>query len=406
MNKTVRSTLIGVASFVVISGLVLSIRGYQAAHDEESQGSKASEKKTPEGVRLDRETQDRMGIKLQPLKPITGHPAVTVYGTLEADPSEEFVLRSPLSGVVVGNGAWPSLGATVTAGASVGAVRPRLTAVDRLTLQERLAASRAEADAAQSSAGAAHDEVDRLRQLNADNKNASDKTLREAETRLAAEEARLKAARSTVQLIGDTLQPQSSTGSAPLEIRKGGQVVEVSARPGEAVESGQILIRVAGFNRLLARLYVPPGQIIDSSVTRAVVTLAGHDNDAVPAQRVAVAPSIDPKYQGQTLLFRISQSRIALRPGEAVTARLAIPGPNERGILVPSRAILRFQGQTWVYVQAGADEFVRRAVALDHPAQGGWLATSGFQPDQQVVVSGAQLLLSEEMKSQLESGEE
>ena len=41
-------------------------------------------------------------------------------------------------------------------------------------------------------------------------------------------------------------------------------MVEVSARPGEAVESGQILIRVAGFNRLLARLYVPLGQTIDS----------------------------------------------------------------------------------------------------------------------------------------------
>jgi hypothetical protein len=281
-----------------------------------------------------------------------------------------------------------------------------LTAVDQLTLQERLASSRSEADAAESSVGAARQEVDRLRQLNADNKNASDKALREAETRLAAEEARRKAAQASARLIGNTLQPQSSAGAAALEMRRGGQVVEVSAQPGEAVESGQILLRVARFNRLLARLYVPPGQIIDSSARRAMIAPAGHDENAVSGERAAISPSIDPRYQGQVLLFRISQSKLALRPGQAVTARLTIPGPSERGVLIPSRAILRFQGQTWVYVQSAPDEFVRRAVMLDHPVHGGWLAASGFQPNQQVVVSGAQVLLSEEMKSQLEQDQE
>lgn len=44
--------------------------------------------------------------------------------------------------------------------------------------------------------------------------------------------------------------------------------------------------------------------------------------------------------------------------------------------------------------------------ALDEPGDGGWIVKSGFQPSEQVVVSGAQTLLSEEMKSQLESDEE
>jgi hypothetical protein len=407
MSKIIRVRLVGIASFVFVAAVVLSIRGHQSDPDENPRAHEASEKKkAKEGVTVTREVQQRIGIELQVLKPVTGHPEVTVYGTLEADPSEEFALRSPLSGVVVSEGAWPSLGSTIAAGATVGAVRPRLTAVDRLTLQERLAASRTEVDAAQSSAGAAREEVNRLQQLNADNKNASDKALREAETRLAAEEARLKTAQASVQLIGDTLRPESSAGSAPLKMRRGGQVVEVSARPGEAVESGQILIRVAGFNSLLARLNVPLGQTIDSAATRAVITPAGREDGGVPAQRVAIAASIDPRYQGQTLLFRIPRGKLALRPGQAVTARLAVPGSNERGVLIPSRAILRFQGQTWVYVQAAANEFVRSAVTLDHPAPGGWLAQSGFQPNQQVVVSGAQILLSEEMKSQLEQDQE
>ncbi len=366
----------------------------------------ATQGKKLEGVKLDRETQERIGIELQRLKPIVERSEVTVYGTLEADPSEEFVLRSPLAGFVVSHGNWPSLGANVAWGAKIGSVRPRLTAVDRLTLQERLVSARAEAEAAQSSVKAAREEVNRLQQLNADNKNASDKSVEEAVARLSTEEGRLKTAQAAVQLIGDALQPESDAGAVPLEMAKGGQVLEVSAQPGESVESGQTLIRVASFNHLLARLYVPPGQIVGSSVLRATITPTGEENDAIPARRVSFAASIDPKYQGEILLFRLAQSKAQLRPGQAVTARLAMPGPGEHGVLIPSRAILRYQGQTWVYVQTEAGEFVRRAVTLDHPARGGWLVTSGFQPDQQVVVSGGQILLSEEMKSQLDSDEQ
>jgi RND family efflux transporter MFP subunit len=403
--KTVRSAFAGVTVLLLIGGVALSTWGHQADEDDKPQ-RKPTQGKKLEGVKLDRETQERIGIELQRLKPTVERFEVSVYGTLEADPSEEFVLRSPMAGFVVSHGNWPSLGANLAWGAKIGSVRPRLTAVDRLTLQERLVSAHAEAEAAQSSVAAAREELNRLQQLNADDKNASDKSVEEAVARLSAEEGRLKTAQGSVQLIGDTLRPESDAGAAPLEMAKGGQVLEVSAQPGESVESGQTLIRVASFNHLLARLYVPPGQTIDNSVTRAMVAPTGGGNDAIPARRVSLAASIDPKYQGQVLLFRLSQSKAQLRPGQAVTARLAMPGPEEHGVLIPARAILRYQGQTWVYLQTEAGEFVRRAVTLDHPARGGWLVTSGFQPDQQVVVSGGQVLLSEEMKSQLEQDEQ
>jgi RND family efflux transporter MFP subunit len=403
--KTVRSAFVGVTVLLLIGGVALSTWGHQSDEDDKPQ-RKPTQGKKLEGVKLDRETQERIGIELQRLKPTVERFEVSVYGTLEADPSEEFVLRSPMAGFVVSHGNWPSLGANLAWGAKIGSVRPRLTAVDRLTLQERLVSAHAEAEAAQSSVAAAREELNRLQQLNADDKNASDKSVEEAVARLSAEEGRLKTAQGSVQLIGDTLRPESDAGAAPLEMAKGGQVLEVSAQPGESVESGQTLIRVASFNHLLARLYVPPGQTIDNSVTRAMVAPTGGGNDAIPARRVSLAASIDPKYQGQVLLFRLSQSKAQLRPGQAVTARLAMPGPEEHGVLIPARAILRYQGQTWVYLQTEAGEFVRRAVTLDHPARGGWLVTSGFQPDQQVVVSGGQILLSEEMKSQLEQDEQ
>jgi hypothetical protein len=146
---------------------------------------------------------------------------------------------------------------------------------------------------------------------------------------------------------------------------------------------------------------------VNLSAKRATIAPADHEEDLIAAERVAVAGSVDPKFQGQTLLFRLAAGKkTTLRPGQAVTAHIPEAGRDESGVLIPSRAILRFQGAAWVYVQSAPGVFVRRMISLEHPSRGGWLLTAGFAPGQQVVVSGAQLLLSEEMKSQLESDEE
>jgi hypothetical protein len=51
-------------------------------------------------------------------------------------------------------------------------------------------------------------------------------------------------------------------------------------------------------------------------------------------------------------------------------------------------------------LQTGADKFARREVALEDPASGGWFTTS-VDADDKVVTRGAQMLLSEEFKSQI-----
>ena len=67
---------------------------------------------------------------------------------------------------------------------------------------------------------------------------------------------------------------------------------------------------------------------------------------------------------------------------------------------------MRFGGKAWAYRQEAAGKFVRREVALDWPTDAGWFVTSFFAANDQVVVSGGQMLLSEELKSQIQVGEE
>jgi hypothetical protein len=80
---------------------------------------------------------------------------------------------------------------------------------------------------------------------------------------------------------------------------------------------------------------------------------------------------------------------------------MAIPGSRRQGILIPSTAIVRLGGKPYVYVQTAANEFVRKEVTLDQPTEAGFLSTRTVSAEDRVVIQGAQLLLSEEFKSQL-----
>jgi hypothetical protein len=100
-----------------------------------------------------------------------------------------------------------------------------------------------------------------------------------------------------------------------------------------------------------------------------------------------------------------------------LVAWLALPGAPRSGVIVPRDAVLRHEGETFVYLQKD-DVFQRQAVALERPVADGWFVPVGannhspdrannhspLQPQEKVVVVGAQQLLSEELKGQ--GGEE
>jgi HlyD family secretion protein len=356
-------------------------------------------------IKLTPETQERIGLRTVALAAVSLQPQMVAYGKLEEDPSRSFVLRAPLAGTLQ-NAGWPAVGQTIPDGTVVGAVEPRIPAADRVNLTDRLASARAEMDAISASRTAARAAHQRARTLNADNKNVSDRAVEEAEARMKAEEARYTGAERTVHLIESSLQAAAGpAGAVPLRIERGGQVVELLAQPGESIESGQPILRVSRFDRLLARVDLPAGDHAGAAAAGARIVAVGREDRPVRATRIALAPAIDPKTQGQSFLFQVADAGLALRPGQAVTAYLELPGAPRRGVVVPRAAVLRYTGKTWVYAQAGAGQFTRREVLLDDATAGGWF-TQSLAPGDRVVTDAAQTLLSEELKSQIQVGEE
>ena len=246
--------------------------------------------------------------------------------------------------------------------------------------------------------------MDRARLLNADDKNVADKVVQEAQARLAAEQARLTAATRSINLIESSLNSMSSAAT-PLDVERGGQVIEVLAHPGEAIEPGQPILRVARFDRLLARVDVPAGDVAPAGMAGALIVPLGFENRPIRAERVSLAAAVDPKTQGQPFLFRVPDRSFTLRPGLAVTAYIEVPGAIRNGVIIPRSAVVRQSGKTWVYVQTAPDQFARRPVTLEDPLAEGWFSSS-LAPGSRIATTGAQALLSEEFKSQIQVGDE
>jgi hypothetical protein len=85
----------------------------------------------------------------------------------------------------------------------------------------------------------------------------------------------------------------------------------------------------------------------------------------------------------------------------AVMAFIQTAEQMQSGVIVPREAVVRTEGAGWVYVQnAGGEAYTRTAIPLDHPAESGWFISQGMTTNDYIVTTGAQQLLSEELKGQ------
>lgn len=358
-------------------------------------------------VSLDVETQKRIGLSTTVLEGATHRPYVLAYGVLQEDPSQSFSLHAPAAGTVraADSGKWPDIHAAVEKGTLVGVVEPRLTLTEQIDLSARLTQARADASEAEAALASAQSSYEHKKALNIQNKAVSDRAVEEARAAVQSQEAHLEAARRIVALMEAAQNPSDRADQTfELRIPLAGEVVDIPMRPGESVEPGQLLLRVASFNPLIARVELPVGVVFDPSATSAIVELIGTEKK-VPGRRVGLGASLDLAAHGTALLYRISNAEGAFRPGAPVVARVPAPGHEQEGVLIPRAAVVRLFGRMWVYVADADGTFIRRLLN-----DGEWLDDScfikeGFSPGERVVTAGAQVLLSRELKTQIEREE-
>jgi hypothetical protein len=257
-------------------------------------------------------------------------------------------------------------------------VSSELKAYGRVLDPAPLAALANDLATSRAAAAASQHEFDRLKSLSAQN-NASARALETAEAAALRDQLQVNSARDKlISSWGKTLADRSDLAGL-----------------------AQSLISL---EYAIVRVDVPPGEKLSAVPAHARLTTLS--DQVAQSDFVGEAGSVDPQTQSRGLLFLVTNNDVRLVPGAAVTGYLETPGDAVNGVSIPRPAVIRFAGATWVYVQREGTNFVRSAVTLERPLTNGWFVSRGIDAGDQVVVSGAQTILSEELnRSGFLSGE-
>ncbi|MEO8163865.1 MAG: hypothetical protein ABI619_00580 [Betaproteobacteria bacterium] len=255
-------------------------------------------------------------------------------------------------------------------------------------LRGRYLVAAAEARAARASLAAAESEYRRMEALFRDDRNVSEQAMQAAQGRYRAEVSRQTAADQAAESVRDAIR--GAWGEA---------VAAWAVDPDSPIM--RKLLQQAAF---LIQLVVP--QDMPRSAVRGKITLAPTlaRERASTARFVGNSPQIDPAFPGETYFYLVEGD--GFRSGMRVAARIGKGGAPMSGVIVPSAAVVWHAGKAWAYVKHDEDSFARFEVSTAAELDGGWFNASGFEPGDEVVVSGAQLMLSEELKYQIRNENE
>ncbi len=173
-----------------------------------------------------------------------------------------------------------------------------------------------------------------------------------------------------------------------------GTIIEVPVREGETVAQGTTLIKVASLATLWAEAQVFP---YDRSRVRhgaeVRITLPAQPGRTITAPIAFADPELDPGSVVQWVRTVIDNADGSLQPG--MQAYLHVPMAKVNALAVPSDAVLRDGKGSSVWLATGPGRFKVVMVTTGAEAGGFVEITSGLEPGDQVVVSGAYLLNSE-----------
>jgi len=152
----------------------------------------------------------------------------------------------------------------------------------------------------------------------------------------------------------------------------------------------------------LLQITIPPARTLDPPPT-ASAEIPGSSRRA-EIRYISPATRTDPKIQGLSFFYTAAASS-GMLPGMNTRAFL-VSGKPVDGYVIPPSAIVWWSGRAWVYVRIADDEFTRRQIPTDMPAG----QESKFvvpvsalsEPEPAIVLRGAQMLLSEEFRAQIQ----
>jgi hypothetical protein len=256
----------------------------------------------------------------------------------------------------------------------------------RLTeLSNSYANAEAQLRAAQAKITFSRAAFERAQMLYDNERGVSQAALQSAEAAYRSDEAGVGAALSLVQTLAATARQEWG----PV---LGKSLIERSATVARLIERQDFLLQVT----------LPPGMPLPKSVTAATIDSPGKGR--TPITLVSPATRTDARIQGVSF-FYLAPADSGVLPGMNMLAFI-LSGEAADGVAIPPEAVVWWQDRAWVYRLTEPETFVRIRIVTDQPTPGGGYIDRNLGAEAVVVTRGAQLLLSEEFRAQIQVGED
>ena len=229
---------------------------------------------------------------------------------------------------------------------------------------------------------AANKKLNRLKVLHKEAANVSTRQLQEVEAESKTQQAKLDTLNSK---LTDVRTEAEQTWGPVLT----SWVLDNRSDAFEKVLSGEEII-------LLVALRAE--DTLPENTQTIYISRNGNRSSAKKAYYISPAIESDHILQGETYYFRAVVNKSQYRANMHVHVWVPQSTDAVSGVFVPESAVVWSSGKSWVYVKNGEETFIKRV--LNHPVVlgDGLFVASGLAVGDEVVSSGAQMLLAEEYR--------
>ena len=388
---------------------------------------------TANALSIPKESQVLFGIKTEPVSTRQIISGLKTTGTVRTRPDARAVVSSQVPGKILLRGGL-SLGSAVARGEQIGTIEQvldvstqsglesqRLTVEAKkleiknsiLQLQAQQADQRAKAQQARTRLAQAQRELRRSQNL-VDVGAVPKKRVEEANTAVKVEEQEVASAEQQVQLLNNQIK-QTQAGQTifnspglnrpmlvfPLTAPITGIINEIKATSGQQLEAGKDILSIVNLSSVLIEANVFERDLLTvRDSTRAsftspalngeVYTVGTKDGDG---RLVSIGQTVNEQTRTFPVIYEMKNPAGRLREGMFVDITIDTSG--ERQVLaVLKKSVVTEQGQTFVYVFTGGENFEKRSVALGAEGADYWEVKTGLKEGERVVTEGLYQLRS------------
>ena len=258
-----------------------------------------------------------------------------------------------------------------------------------IDLKSRYQVAMAEAIVTRASLANQQTEYQRFKTLNADDKNISDRAVAEAYANVQASQARIKASEATASNLHETIRQQWGEALTQLALKSTSSILKP--------------------NEVLVQILLPVNAPEPAENSTLQINIANANQaSGITATYIARSTYSDTSLLGTTYFYRATDK--ALRIGMRVQTNYkgADTGSKKvnNGVVIPNSAVVWYGGKAWVYLKQSDKKFIRKPISTENEVGDGWFNQNLLKANEEVVTSGAQLLLSEEFKSEIKNENE